>query len=142
MNEQEYINFPVSLLEGFLVDHKAALPKILRYKGGTVTADKHQAHTGMTIATVMDFARNAKTQTDVAALCAYLALKSIIGNREYAQITSKELVLHRMAGHNGTSGAPLPTEVKRWGNMITTYESKTNPISFAQIKEIINLYFG
>ena len=114
MNEQEYINFPVSLLEGFLIDHKAALPKILRYKGGTVTADKHQAHAGITKATVRDFLTNPKTATDVAVLCAFLAIKSVVGQRAYARIT-KDLLLCRMAGHNKPD-APLPKEVEQWGH--------------------------
>ena len=114
MNDNEYINFPVSLLQGFLADHKAALIKIIHHNCDPSGTDNKKGHAGITKATVRDFLTNPKTATDVAVLCAFLAIKSIVGQRAYARIT-KDLLLCRMAGHD-KPGAPLPKEVEQWGN--------------------------
>lgn len=114
-NERKYINFPISLLDGFMTNPATSLTKAINYAGDRLSVDGRQASVGIEKKTLMDFCRNGqkKTEKEKAVFLAYLAIKSIIGKEPFGIIT-KDKVLHRMAGHTKFEGE-IPADIMRWG---------------------------
>jgi len=56
---------------------------------------------------LFDFYDNHKTPDEIAILLAFLAIKSILGNKPYIRMTN-EFLLARMAGYVSTSEVPNP----------------------------------
>jgi hypothetical protein len=134
--EEDYFNFPIQLLGGFMVDHKKALNAILCYAvfAGTLklefgtelekfesSADflkvsmgsmkfkllngKKQYNSlppnspkvGLSTSVFWSYLEEDKTDFEKACLLAFLAIKSIVGRKEYCR-TTNALILSRMDG--------------------------------------------
>ena len=66
---------------------------------------KKSPMTGINKDTCFDFYKNEKTESDIAVLLAYLALKSVIGSKPYVHITN-EFLIARMAGYPSVKSMP------------------------------------
>jgi hypothetical protein len=81
-----------------------------------MTPDK-AVMTGMNKDLTFDFYKNSKTEFEKAVLLAYLAIKSILGQKSYCRITG-DFLLCRMAGYGKKDEAEIPEELekykKRW----------------------------
>lgn len=64
-------------------------------------------HVGINIKMDFDFYKNPKTPDEVAVLLAYLAIKSIIGNKPYIKLTN-DFLIARMAGCATIAELPNP----------------------------------
>jgi hypothetical protein len=64
---------------------------------------------------LFDYYKNHKTEYEIICLCAFLAIKSIIGPKPYAKVTNKYL-LTRMAGYASIKDAPaeLPDTILKY----------------------------
>jgi len=146
MGQVRYFNFPIQLLENFLVDHKTALERVSayclyeytlnideeEYEGGEIHYKMSQAldyfrmtvsnpkakykhgkqeyfsvprntpHCGLSLKIFWDFYKNHKTDFDKACLLAYLAYRSIVGNKAFCRVTNALLVA-RMDGKAAVS---------------------------------------
>ena len=132
-NEIRYFNFPIVLLEGFLVDHKKCLVNIFDYAiyeycqkydkdineaakyfgvkignpsrtvdNGMMLHDSIQSNlamVGINKNLYFDFYSNQKKEFDKVVLLAYLAFKSIIGNKSHCK-SYHNMVFARMDGKN------------------------------------------
>jgi len=54
---------------------------------------------------IFDFYKNDKEEFDIACLCAFLAIKSIIGKRDYCK-SNKAHIIARMFGYNSVKEVP------------------------------------
>lgn len=68
---------------------------------------KNTPHVGINKNMAFDFYDNPKTQDEIAVLLAYLAIKSIIGNKPYIKLTN-EFLIARMAGCATIAELPSP----------------------------------
>lgn len=133
---QMYFNFPVQLLEGFMVDHKNVLNNIFDYAvfAGTIdlkhgteleklksSADyfsvkigkpskvlsngemlhdslpKNSPRVGLSLPIFWDYYNNEKTEFEKGCFLTFLAIKSIVGRKEYCK-TTNNLIMARMEG--------------------------------------------
>lgn len=134
-SEEKYFNFPVQLLEGFMVDCDKCLNNIADYalvkhsqsleggsplkklsasyeyfdmkgvgmdslRNGQILIDSLPSNSpisGIPVRIWLEFYRNDKSEFEKANLLAFLAIKSIIGNKAYCKMTNAFL-LSRMDG--------------------------------------------
>lgn len=61
--------------------------------------------TGINKDTCFDFYKNEKTESEIAVLLAYLAIKSVIGQKPYVHLTN-EFLIARMAGYASVKSMP------------------------------------
>lgn len=131
----KYFNFPVTLLQGFMINSKSRLDDIMAYNvyvhsdqegmdesevfdylnlsrlgdGWDRTFDhgrllyshnKGQAMTGFSVETFWEYYKNPHSTHDKITLLAFLAVKSIVGHKEYVKVTNQNLIYSRMAGYS------------------------------------------
>ena len=171
--EEEYFNFPICLLNGFLREPDKVLNDILYYAiysrsitldyskidqrfiysaeslgvsiGGNPTLKRKRGQelyesipnnvprSGISREMFWDFYKEEKTDFERVCLLAYLALKSIIGNKTYAKI-GNNILLARMDGKERTitDFSELSDEVRKYAN---EYQTK-------KIKNELMLFYG
>ena len=145
-----YLNFPIELLQGFMIDSKKCLVDIANYgsyahclklgygnelskqkatyeyfdfefkKANACKSfelgeqlynsiEKNTPMAGISMTMFGDYYKNKKTPFEKACLLAYLAFKSIIGDKQYIRMTNIFLI-SRMAG-NRNKDDDLPQEL-------------------------------
>lgn len=132
----EYMNFPITILQGAFNDISGTISRILRYatykhslgldfgnesrrtkeaadffcinfrdieyamqKGKEIheSIKKGTPFASVRLKMLWDYHDNPKKEADIAYFCAFCAIKSILGNKEYIK-TNKSLVIARMFG--------------------------------------------
>lgn len=110
------------------------------YRNGRNVYNLHPSNipkVGISSKMLIDFYNNPKTEYEIAVLLAYLALKSIIGNKPYIK-TTNEFMIARMAGYSSVKDIPdpLPEALRRY-----TTRRMLDKIKFElQISWNVNLY--
>ena len=145
----EYMNFPITILQGAFKDIKGTIASIMSYTtykhslglklGNESQRMKEAAHffsitfgnieramqkakeihnsvnRGTPFASVRlkmlwDYYNNPKREVDIACFCAFCAIKSILGNKEYIK-TNKSLIIARMFGLIDTKSEEVDEKV-------------------------------
>lgn len=76
--------------------------------------DLRTPNASININVLWDFYKNKKTESDIACFCAFCAIKSILGSKEYVK-TNKAMIISRMFGDSKVtqkSDKQYPTEFK------------------------------
>lgn len=139
--DDNYFNFPIVLLQGFMGDSHKCLydvfsycvfdflqnnsedemkeffgistynkDKVLQYGKQLYDSINNEAYTGLSVSLFWQFYKEYKTDMDKITLLAFLAIKSIVGNRPCAKVTNQTLIYSRMAGYTHIQGT-LPEEI-------------------------------
>jgi len=67
-----------------------------------------------------DFYEKEKSEFEIACFCAFCAIKSVIGNKEYAK-SNKSLIISRMFGKSGKKDTTVPTAPKEYSDTLRGY---------------------
>lgn len=154
--EEKYFNFPIQLLEGFMIDHQSVLRNILHYAiyagalklefGNEIEKFKSSADflnvslanmevalsngkmlfeslpsnspkVGLSTSIFWTYYTEDKSEFEKACFLAFLAIKSIVGRKEYCK-TTNNLILARMEGKvkSITDNSELSNEVSFFSN--------------------------
>lgn len=71
--------------------------------------DLKAPNASINIAILWDYYNNKKTEFDIACFCAFCAIKSILGSKDYVK-TNKGMILVRMFGESKVSNVSFPDE--------------------------------
>ena len=150
-DKPKFLNFPISLLQGFMEATKGTLGNILDYciiyemevhqrpfdearkmfnmaepydimnfvEDARVvfnSTSRNQPRTGLEVGMFWEFYLDEspfgkKTDEEKATLLAFLAIKSIVGIREWCKLGKQEIIFHRMAGFPDCK-SELPESIK------------------------------
>lgn len=150
-DKPKFLNFPISLLQGFMEATKGTLGNILDYciiyemevhqrpfdearkmfnmaepydimnfvEDARVvfnSTSRNQPRTGLEVNMFWEFYLDKslfgkKTDEEKAILLAFLAIKSIVGCKEWCKLGKQEIIFHRMAGHTDCK-TQIPDSIK------------------------------
>lgn len=162
-------NFPISMLQGFMINSDSVMSKILDFVLFSTCKDQEELDmesaadrmgvsfgnlmgayaegeslynsysdegypwTGMSHDLFWKFYKKDRSDLDKATLLAFLAIKSLIGQKPYYKVTNQDVIFKRMAGHKEKDKFYLPKEIKNF-----TTRSRFNRIKL-ELKEHWNV---
>lgn len=164
--DDNYFNFPIVLIQGFMNDTRKCLTDIFDYciyefsKGNSDEETraffriasygnkektmnhgkelyfriKNEAYTGLAVSLFWQYYNDYKTDLDKITLLAFLAIKSIVGNRVCCKVTNQNLIYCRMAGFTNIQKL-LPKEIAEYCTRWKFEKIKTD------LKEYYNVSF-
>ena len=95
---------------------------------------KNEAYTGLAVSLFWQYYKEYKTDMDKITLLAFLAIKSIVGNRVCCKVTNQNLIYCRMAGFTNIQEL-LPKEIAEYCTRWKFEKIKTD------LKEYYNVSF-
>ncbi len=110
------------------------------YKAGKMiyeNLEEKAPMTGINKDVCFDFYKNEKTPDEIAVLLAFLAVKSIVGNKAYVK-TSNEFIIARMGGYSSIKDVPkqMPKMLEKYSTRRRLQRIKTD----LQISWFVNIY--
>jgi len=81
---------------------------------------KKVSHVSLNLDIFWDFYKYEKSEFEIACFCAFCAIKSILGNKDYVK-TNKQLVISRMFGKSGKKNTTVSTAPKIYSDILKGY---------------------